>query len=839
MSDERPTSRRTTPGRGAKPLDRAWRERVRVNLLWLTITLELTGLLLVVVLQLWRSDPHVPVSLGLDNEFSLMVIKNVLGSGWANHTSQLGAPFGQVLYDFPVVAADVLHLLVIKGIGVFTDDPALVMNCFYGLSFFLVSACAFVALRLLKISPAVASAVALLYSFLPYHFVRGGYFGQPTLSAYYAVPLTCALVIRQLGDEPLLDLRRSTGGRRLPMNPSRAALALAICVVGALTSVYYAVFAMILLAFAGLARALTVRSFRPLVAALALAGVMAATLLTALVPNLLYIERNGPNQDAARRLATESEVYGLKIVNLVLPTPEHRISALDVRPGEKSVLPGEGTETLGLIGAAGFIGLLLTAARRLLGSSNATPQPAGSMAALLLFTVLLGTVAGFSAVVANLGFTQIRAWSRISVFVAFLALGAVALVLDRVSVTSEAAGTAARRLGLSLLVLVVGIADQTTPSFVPRYKEVSRTWRSDQSFIQRVERRYGEADVFQLPIMPFPESYPVGKVWGSTHLRGYLHSDALRWSFGGMRGRESDWQDQLLPLPALDGAARVALAGFEALYIDRAGYPDRGVELEGRLEPYLTQRLVSSDGRLAVYDLRPLRRELDARLGSTNAKELGQLVLDPVKLRWNPNFNREERIGNASVRTAESSAEVSLVNEEPELRRVVFDFELDSQLDTGVVVGTEGRPQALRSLGGREGPFRLELSLPPGETKVRFGTEILREPTSFTEGVPRRNPVGYTAQPTGDTRFSVINPRVDEGQPDLDGLLRSMSPRSSPDVQVVPRPEPIPDSSLPPLLAVAGVLVWSVVFTAVLAECLRALLYPKRRLRARLGRSAL
>lgn len=347
------------------------------------------------------------------------------------------------------------------------------------------------------------------------------------------------------------------------------------------------------------------------------------------------------------------------------------------------------------------------------------------MATLLLFLLLFGTVAGLSAVVASLGFAQIRAWNRLSVFVAFLALSAVGLALDRLSSRERSSVPGVTRFGLCLLVLTVGVTDQTTAAFVPRYREVARMWRSDQSFIRAVEQRYGESDVFQLPIMPFPESTLVGRLPSNAHLKGYLHSEKLRWSFGGMRGRESDWQNQLLPVPAVEAVSRVALAGFEALYIDREGYSDRGVELERPLKPLLGQPLVSADAQLAVYDLRPLRRELEAQLGAQQAARLGQLTLNPMRLRWSSEFGAEIRTEALSIRSAESYGEVAVVNGDPEPQRAVLHFELESPPGTAVTVEADDQPQALRSNGGRE-RLRLELWLRPGQTRVRFRAQSLQ-----------------------------------------------------------------------------------------------------------------
>lgn len=816
------TTRHDQPDRksGAPPGD--WREAFRLNVLWLAITLAVTGVALMIVLQLWRADPYVPSNQGLDNEFSLMLIKNLLQGGWIHQTQALGAPFGQELYDFPVVSADVLHLLMIKAIGLLTDDPVLVINTFYRLGFFLVAASAFVAFRLVKISLPAASVAAVLYTLLPYHFLRE-FLGHLTLAAYFAVPLACALMIRQLGDEPLLDLRRLRGrGREVGLRRSRTILALVICLVVGLSSVYYAVFTILLLVFAGLIRSLTVRSARPLLASVLLAGLTASSLAVALLPNLLYVQRNGQNEQAVERVAQESETYGLKIVNLLLPTPGHRVEAVDIRPQDRS---GEGTEALGIVGAVGFVGLLVAVFRRLLSTRGALPHLANNLTALVLFTLLLGTVAGLSSVVAALGFVQVRAWDRLSIFVAFFALAAVALTLDHLAVRSRGSGSAGARLGLCSLVLVIGIADQTVPQFVPRYKASARTWNSDSSFFQAVEAQFGSADVFQLPIMQFPESRPVGKLSSYAHLRGYLHSDSLRWSFGGMKGRESYWQDQLLGLPGREIVPRVALAGFEALYVDRDAYPDSGDELARELSRYVQRPIVSDDRRLAVYDLRPIQRELTAALGSSQAAALGRLVTHPVRMQWDSGFDTLQYTETEGWYWAEADAELTLTNDSPGPRSMVLSSQLDLSPGASVRVEAPGQSQVFRpSKDSQRERVRLQLALklPPGETRVRLHAEPGPR-TPSEDALTRRNPLRPVGERAREEIYRVVNPRLDEGVENFADLLRPASRPFPTEGEPVPPAPPRPEAEVPPVLAAVAVLICGVVLTAVTSECKRAL----------------
>src|SRR5205807_1678713 len=84
-----------------------------------------------VVLKLWRAPLSVPFEYSHDDaNYQLMLVKELLGHGWWFSNPDLGAPFGQHLYDF-AVGGDSVHLLLIKGLAVLSSDPAVVANLFY------------------------------------------------------------------------------------------------------------------------------------------------------------------------------------------------------------------------------------------------------------------------------------------------------------------------------------------------------------------------------------------------------------------------------------------------------------------------------------------------------------------------------------------------------------------------------------------------------------------------------------------------------------------------------------------------------------------------------------
>src|SRR5262249_9783693 len=105
--------------------------------------------------------------------------------------------------------------------------------------------------------------------------------------------------------------------------------------------------------------------------------------------------------------------------------------------------------------------------------------------------------------------------------------------------------------------------------------------------------------------VPFPENPPVVRMQDYDHLRPYLHSRRLRWSYGAVRGRPGDaWQQQVTSLPVEELVLSLQKAGFQGIYIDRFGYADDGMEMESKLTSLTgAPPLESADKRLMFFRL--------------------------------------------------------------------------------------------------------------------------------------------------------------------------------------------------------------------------------------------
>ena len=614
--------------------------------------------LLVPVLELWDADLGVPFSsvydppgayvYSPDAPFYQMLAKGGVDDLWFLSNDHLGWPLGQPLHDLPH-SLDNLNLLGLKVLGVVSGDVGTTVNVFFVLTFAAVAASGYLVLRALRVSAPSAFVVAVLYAFLPYHFARG--VPHLVLSAYWVVPLAVLLILRVVSDRPpfteTCDGARS--GFRVRVLTRSGVLWLLACVAIASSGAYYGVFTALLLAALAVVDFVANRRTRVLASgAVALLAIGVVALIN-LAPTLLYWADHGTNDALLQRLPYETEAEGLKVSQLLLPIEHHRFGPFAESQADStrfSPVPSEEGQHLGVIGALGFLGVLvalLLAGRRRerqegaaseRGPPRALPRTLG---VLTVIAVLLATVSGFSLLMSGAGFREIRAWNRIVVFIAFFAFVAVALALDWIGrrLPDRPWRVPVAVAGL-VLVLVLGILDQVSPASIPDYAATKARWESDATFVADLERTLTddsgrEAAVFVLPYRYFPEAPQLGALGPYDLVRGYLHSDDLDWSWGGVRGRGADWQERVTERSTDDFLNRIAAVGYAGLVLDRVALGDDQAGTVDAISDELGQSPeVSPDGELRFWDLRERARELRDRLGVAGVAELRRETLADV-----------------------------------------------------------------------------------------------------------------------------------------------------------------------------------------------------------------
>jgi hypothetical protein len=145
-----------------------------------------------------------------------------------------------------------------------------------------------------------------------------------------------------------------------------------------------------------------------------------------------------------------------------------------------------------------------------------------------------------------------------------------------------------------------------------------------------VERRLPEgAAVFNLPYQFFPESGTVNGVGPYDQVRGYLHTNDLKWSWGGVIGTDVDWIAAATQQPSTpEMLDRITAVGFRALVLDRRGDAEAARELALR-DALGTPAFENADHTLAFWDLREWARDARRRLGKAGlAKKRAEALRD-------------------------------------------------------------------------------------------------------------------------------------------------------------------------------------------------------------------
>ncbi|MDQ3724050.1 MAG: hypothetical protein M3376_13530, partial [Actinomycetota bacterium] len=541
-----------------RPSTRSRPSWIRPELAWVLATAFIATVVAILDLKLWRMDPDVPLfDVSGDSSYYLASIKGVLENGWFLRNPDLGAPFGQSNHDFAV--GDVAHYVLVWLLGLVLGDPVVVFNAFFLLCFPLIAVVAYAVLRDLGATRAPALVAGVLFAFLPYHLIRGPH--HLFLTSYWEIPLAVWLVA-MLAEGRSLIRRAAPRGRTL--------LTVGACLLVGAGASYYAIFALLVLLTVVPTAAIARRSRAIALQGAAVTALVAASFALANAPAIVYPMLHGANDSVAMRQPGESEVFGLKLASMVIPRNTHRVDALARRGQEYYALTplrGEGfSPALGSVATLGLVAALLVLLATGLASATASLRRsriavAGTVA---LMSFLIGTVGGGSALIAYGLTPQLRAWNRLALFIAFAALLAVALLLTALGERLRARGRPAWLLGvIAAFVGAVGVYDQTSVTDAPNHAAVAAAWKADEDFATRMQDRFAAGTkILQLPYMSYPENGAIQGLGDYDLFTGYLHTKDLRWSYGAVRGRLSDWHGAHQALAPDQLATAAAAAGF-------------------------------------------------------------------------------------------------------------------------------------------------------------------------------------------------------------------------------------------------------------------------------------
>jgi phosphoglycerol transferase len=722
---------------GARSPASALRGAWGIELAWLVATMALSLLVAAVVLRLWDAQLHIPIVADGDGLLNVTVVKGMIQHGWYLHNSSVGAPYGEHLNDFSGFDADTLQFLFLRILAFGTSDPAALVNVYYILGYPMVAGAAYAALRGFGISRPNALVTAVVFAALPYHFLRAE--GHLFLGNYFAVPAAGWLTVRTLLGQPLA-VRHDTGGRvRRWLTPVTIGTALAVIACGGST-LYYAVFAILLVGSAVIVRVVAGRGWRPGVPGVVVAVAIGVVLVLNLLPGLTYEAAHGHNPAVASRSAAESETYSGSLTQTVMPIPGHRIPALarlQAKFQGATTTHGEVGMQIGIVLSLSLFGLLIALLARSVRAERAiTPRSrlVGAAAVALLLAILFDTYGGLGSLIANLISPQIRAWNRLTPFIAFFAVVGLAAALDAMAGrVRERAGAAWRGvatvlpIAVAVVVGLVAIWDMTTPGFVPLYKATAASWRSDQRFVTTLEHTLPHgAMVLQLPFHAFPEATGEGTMIDYDEFRGYVHSTDLRWSYGAMKGRPEDWTSAARDAPLSSVLPAAVAAGFVGVYVDQNGYADKGVAIRAQLQKLLgvdAPTDVSEDGRLVYYDASKLASQEQAQLTPPQRTALAETLLKPIAVTYGGGLGPVESDATSNWNWVGLSGSMTIVNSRGAPRKMVLSTDAASTAQSVLRITAPGRPVKVVRFPHVKTPVKIRFTAPAGTSTVALSVD--------------------------------------------------------------------------------------------------------------------
>jgi len=675
----------------------------------------------------WLLPADVPREYHHDYLVYLTWVQTMIEDGGPLRNSRVGQPLGADWRGFPS-ADGWLSWRLIRGLTAVRPDPAWALNWFYWLTFPLVGLGAYAAVRLMGVSRLVSICVAILYTLMPYHYLRSGHV---FMTAYFLVPLSVLAAVR------LWERSQTLGRRNWP-----TLWWLSLAALTGLGYVYYAYFAYFLMLVVGVARWRTERSWRPLALAVVWCAASTATLAATMLPEIRYLRTHPKPADRAVRKFADSEMFGVKPIQLFLPTPGHQLGAFAKVRAEyqrDTVLTNENeTAALGMVGGAGLVCLLF---RLVFRGPDGGPEPEDSLSVMAVTLVALITLGGLGAMTSWLQHAAgvnpwIRGYNRGSIVLAFLALAGLGLMADRWLAAASTAKRRCMKLATLLAVTSWGVFDQSPAHRGEQYLRSRRSAESDAAFFGELEAGAPPgALVFTLGYRYYPECAIEPKT-DYAFFRPYLNTTTMTFSYGDLRGEANDmWARDLAARPAAELADTLARMEAHGVLVHRPSIADGGAALERTLRTHLGEPpAVSPDGEFAFFGL---RRRIDQLWSASLPGEWAarrERLQNPLVPVWRDGFSVNWFVTEATgmTRMFAGPATVHVANRTPATRTMTLRYTAarygeDLTLPPAWLKVSVAGHDEISAVTVKGEELATTFNVPPGGVDVRFTPSATRE----------------------------------------------------------------------------------------------------------------
>jgi phosphoglycerol transferase len=594
---------------------------------------------LAVATRFWEQRLDIAIKFGGDALWNAIPIKAMQEGQPFWNITRLSAPFHYNLLLFWQGNVIGMSLAMLMGLLIPNANTALLVAWFLKAGAAGVT-CAW-SLRQLKVAPPIAMGLGAVYAAIPY--ALGNHSDMYTLSTHIQ-PVFCALALLLLRGK----FTEMTVRQRLPFYIG--------AVAAGLDDIYAAYFCCFLIAVtAGLAA--LQRQWPRVVHGASIIAITAMVVIANFAPAMVAQSENpGAKEWMSHQreprpgvvIADGSTVqWGLPLQLRVMlaPVSGHIVAPLaKVTEKLEQTFGGDLFMTrrmaMGVLGAAGFIFMMLGLCMQVLQRDDTRArrwrEPVAFAGVLTLACLFLGTTDSVYQIIAAFFFSLIRGYYRLLPFIQFFSFFAVGLwatvVLER-HLRERKAGVYAGIAVVALLAVLDQMGTFVSTAYI-RYQAASHD--DVRAVVRRVEETLpAGAMVYQFPDV-MRARFETHQMLSFDQLRPYLLTHDILWSYAPVLRSDpvARWHDELNALSRHDQLRALLLAGFDGIWIDRAGFEDYGNEIVSFYSIQPGVRVITEDpqSRYVFLDISELRHRLIASMGESAYQEAQARVLQSPEL---------------------------------------------------------------------------------------------------------------------------------------------------------------------------------------------------------------
>ena len=183
-----------------------------------------------------------------DGRLTIAVFKMIVIEDWSSlivpFTAHLNSPFNFELYDFPLPFFS--DFLYIKFLSIFSSDSVVVFNLYYISTYFLNAFTMYWVLRRLRVNLYLAISIAVLFTFLPFHYVR---LGHIFYTGYFFIPLWIYYLLLLTNKKPLFFKKKINESKYKFDWSKRNIIIILVLLISSTWNFYYTFFFTFLIGF--------------------------------------------------------------------------------------------------------------------------------------------------------------------------------------------------------------------------------------------------------------------------------------------------------------------------------------------------------------------------------------------------------------------------------------------------------------------------------------------------------------------------------------------------------------------------------------------------------------